>query len=119
MCNGTLMDKLIVFAVPLMISGVLQLMFNAVDIIVVGQYSGSQSLAGGGLHDSPDQYLYESVYRYFYGRQCTGGRFYAAARISRCLSTVIRQFWCADQRRDHDLCGSGDGPVGAGSDGDA
>ena len=48
MCNGTLMDKLIVFAVPLMISGVLQLMFNAVDIIVVGQYSGSQSLAAVG-----------------------------------------------------------------------
>ena len=45
MCNGTLMDKLIVFAVPLMISGVLQLMFNAVDIIVVGQYSGSHFIS--------------------------------------------------------------------------
>ena len=32
MCNGTIMDKLISFALPLMISGMLQLMFNAVDI---------------------------------------------------------------------------------------
>ena len=36
MCNGTIMDKLISFAFPLMLSGILQLMFNAVDIIVVG-----------------------------------------------------------------------------------
>ena len=41
MCNGTLMDKLISFAIPLMLSGILQLMFNAVDIIVVGRFSGT------------------------------------------------------------------------------
>ena len=35
MCNGTIMDKLISFSLPLMLSGILQLMFNAVDIIVV------------------------------------------------------------------------------------
>ena len=44
MCNGTIMDKLISFSVPLMLSGILQLMFNAVDIIVVGRFAGSQSL---------------------------------------------------------------------------
>ena len=42
MCNGTIMDKLISFSVPLMLSGILQLMFNAVDIIVVGRFAGSQ-----------------------------------------------------------------------------
>ena len=30
MCNGTIMDKLVSFAIPLMVSGILQLMFNAV-----------------------------------------------------------------------------------------
>ena len=34
MCNGTIMDKLVSFSLPLMLSGILQLMFNAVDIIV-------------------------------------------------------------------------------------
>lgn len=48
MCNGTIMDKLITFSVPLMLSSVLQLMFNAVDIIVVGRFSGSQALAAVG-----------------------------------------------------------------------
>ena len=35
MFNGSIMDKLITFALPLMLSGILQLMFNAVDIVVV------------------------------------------------------------------------------------
>ena len=42
------MDKLISFALPLMLSGILQLMFNAVDIIVVGRFSGSGALAAVG-----------------------------------------------------------------------
>lgn len=48
MCNGSVMDKLISFSLPLMISGILQLMFNAVDIIVVGRFAGSQALAAVG-----------------------------------------------------------------------
>lgn len=48
MCNGSIMDKLISFSLPLMLTSVLQLMFNAVDIIVVGHYSGSQALAAVG-----------------------------------------------------------------------
>ncbi len=48
MCHGSLLDKLIVFALPLMLSGILQLMFNAVDIIVVGRFSGSTALAAVG-----------------------------------------------------------------------
>ena len=43
-----IMDKLISFALPLMLSGILQLMFNAVDIIVVGRFSGSEALAAVG-----------------------------------------------------------------------
>ena len=48
MCNGSIMDKLISFSLPLMLSSILQLMFNAVDIIVVGRFSSSQALAAVG-----------------------------------------------------------------------
>lgn len=48
MCNGSIMDKLVSFSVPLMLSSILQLMFNAVDIIVVGRFSSSQALAAVG-----------------------------------------------------------------------
>ena len=48
MCNGPVMGKLLLFAVPLMLSGMLQLLFNAADVVVVGQFCGSLSLAAVG-----------------------------------------------------------------------
>ena len=48
MLNGPLMPRLISFALPLMLSNVLQLLFNAVDIIVVGHFAGSDALAAVG-----------------------------------------------------------------------
>ncbi len=48
MCNGPLLGKILRFAVPLMCSGILQLLFNAADIVVVGQFTGSDALAAVG-----------------------------------------------------------------------
>ncbi len=48
MCSGPILGKVLVFALPLMLSGILQLLFNAADIIVVGRFAGSQSLAAVG-----------------------------------------------------------------------
>ena len=45
MCNGSIMNKLISFSIPLMLSGILQLAFNAVDIVVVGRFSGSEAVS--------------------------------------------------------------------------
>ena len=48
MLNGPMMPKLLTFALPLLLSSVLQLLFNAVDIIVVGNFTGSEALAAVG-----------------------------------------------------------------------
>ena len=48
MCSGPLFPKIVVFAVPLILSGILQLLFNAADIIVVGHFAGRESLAAVG-----------------------------------------------------------------------
>ena len=88
MCNGTLMDKLIVFAVPLMISGVLQLMFNAVDIIVVGQYSGSQSLAAVGSTTALIAIFTNLFIGISLGANVLAARFYAAGRDQEMSETV-------------------------------
>ncbi|MGB4984680.1 MAG: MATE family efflux transporter [Erysipelotrichaceae bacterium] len=48
MINGSLLPKIILFSIPLMMSSILQLFFNAADIIVVGQYAGDTSLAAIG-----------------------------------------------------------------------
>ena len=48
MCNGPLFSKIMVFSLPLMLSGLLQLLFNAADIVVVGRFAGSEALAAVG-----------------------------------------------------------------------
>lgn len=48
MTHGNVFFKLFVFAIPLALSGMLQLFFNAADVIVLGRYVGSDALAGVG-----------------------------------------------------------------------
>ena len=45
MLNGNLYYNILLFALPVMASGIIQLLFNAIDMIVVGKYSGSASMA--------------------------------------------------------------------------
>ena len=45
MLNGSLWSNIFLFTLPVMLSGVLQLLFNAIDMIVVGKFSGSLSMA--------------------------------------------------------------------------
>lgn len=52
MASGPLLKKILIFSVPLMLSGILQLLFNAADIIVVGQFTGSSALAAVGSTSS-------------------------------------------------------------------
>ncbi len=48
MTQGPLSGKLLIFTLPVMLAGILQLLFNAADIIVVGRLAGSNSLAAVG-----------------------------------------------------------------------
>ena len=48
MLHGAILPKLLRFAVPLTLSTMLQLLFNAADLVVVGRYCGSVSVAAVG-----------------------------------------------------------------------
>lgn len=48
MTEGSIFNKIILFAIPLMLSSILQLLFNAADLVVVGKFAGSESLAAVG-----------------------------------------------------------------------
>ncbi len=48
MLNGGLAGKLILFAIPLAFSGILQQLFNSADVAVVGRFAGSAALAAVG-----------------------------------------------------------------------
>ncbi len=51
-CNGPLLKNVLIFAVPMILSGILQLLFNAVDMVVVGQFAGERALAAVGATSS-------------------------------------------------------------------
>ena len=57
MCSGPLASKILLFALPLMASSILQLLFNAADIIVVGNFAGDTSLAAVTSTGSPTALL--------------------------------------------------------------
>lgn len=52
MCSGPILKKMLMFTIPLMFSSILQLFFNAADIIVVGRFAGDNSLAAVGANTS-------------------------------------------------------------------
>lgn len=52
MLHGSLMKKLLLFALPLAASSILQQLFNSADVAVVGRYAGSDALAAVGSNAS-------------------------------------------------------------------
>lgn len=88
MCNGSIMDKLISFSIPLMLSGILQLLFNAVDIIVVGRFSGSQALAAVGSTSALINMFTNLFIGVSLGANVLAARFYAAGRTKEMSETV-------------------------------
>ena len=52
MINGSFKKNIVMFAVPIILTGVLQLFYNACDLMVVGKFSGSEPLAAVGATSS-------------------------------------------------------------------
>ncbi len=92
MCNGSIMDKLISFSLPLMLSSILQLLFNAVDIIVVGRFSGSQALAAVGSTTALINIFTNLFIGVSLGANVLAARYYAAGQdkeMSEAVHTAI------------------------------
>ena len=83
MCSGPLMGKLLRFSVPLMLSGILQLLFNAADIVVVGQFDSSDAMAAVGSTSS----LNNLIVNLFLGLSAGG-------------SVVVAQYFGMKSRQD-------------------
>ena len=88
MCSGSIMDKLISFSLPLMLSGVLQLMFNAVDIVVVGRFSGSQALAAVGSTTALINLFTNLFIGISLGANVLAARFFASGKAREMSETV-------------------------------
>lgn len=80
MCNGPLLGKILVFYVPLMLSGILQLLFNAADIAVVGRFSGNHALAAVGSTSSLTNLIVNLFIGLSVGTNVLVARFYGAGQ---------------------------------------
>ena len=48
MCNGAILPKLVKFIIPVFFMNILQLLYNAADIVVVGQFAGKEAVGAVG-----------------------------------------------------------------------
>ena len=82
------MDTQISFSLPLMLSGILQLLFNAVDIIVVGRFTGRQSLASVGSTTALINIFTNLFIGISLGANVLAARFYASGKEKEMSETV-------------------------------
>lgn len=88
MVNGPLFGKILRFAVPLILSGVLQLLFNAADIIVVGRFTGSDALAAVGSTSSLINLLVNLFIGVSVGANVMAARYYGSGNAEEMFQTV-------------------------------
>lgn len=92
MCSGPILGKILIFSLPLMLSGILQLLFNAADVIVVGRYAGSQSLAAVGSTGSLTNLLINIFIGLSVGVNVLVAQYYGAKKdrdVSETIHTAI------------------------------
>lgn len=88
MVRGPVLKKMLLFSLPLMLSSILQLLFNAADIIVVGRFAGDNALAAVGSNTSIIGLLTNLFVGLSVGANVTVARFYGAKREKELRDTV-------------------------------
>lgn len=88
MCEGPLLGKMLMFSVPLMCSSLLQLLFNAADVIVVGRFAGDTALAAVGSNTALINLLTNFFMGLSIGANVLVARYYAAKQEKDLMETV-------------------------------
>ncbi len=88
MCSGSIFPKILAFSIPLMISSILQLLFNAADMVVVGRFAGSTALAAVGANASLINLLTNLFIGFSVGANVMVAQFYGARKEREMGETV-------------------------------
>lgn len=92
MCSGSILKKMLRFALPLVFSGILQLLFNAADIIVVGKFAGDNSMGAVGSTSSLINLITNVFMGLSVGSNVLAARYFGAKQdeeLSRTVHTSI------------------------------
>lgn len=88
MTEGSIFSKLVIFTLPLMFTGILQILFNAADVIVVGKFAGSLALAAVGSNGALINLLVNLFIGVSTGANVLAARFYGSRdyeEMHRCI----------------------------------
>ena len=88
MTTGVIMPKVITFALPLIVASVLQLLFNAADIVVVGRFVSPQAMAAVGSTGSLVNLIIQLFVGFSIGVNVCVGKYYAAKRQEDMSDTI-------------------------------
>ena len=88
MCEGPLFPKIVSFTIPLILSSILQLLFNAADMIVAGRFVGSNALAAIGSTSSLINLLVNVFLGLSIGTNVLVARFFGSKKESDVSETV-------------------------------
>lgn len=88
MCNGPLLSKILAYSVPLIASGILQLLFNAADMVVAGRFAGSVALGAVGATSSLINLLINVFIGMSVGSNVLVAHFFGANRAKELGQTV-------------------------------
>lgn len=88
MCSGPLFSKILAFSIPLILSGILQLLFNAADMVVAGRFAGSVALGAVGATSSLINLLINVFVGMSVGTNVLVAHFYGANRPEELGQTV-------------------------------
>lgn len=90
--TGSMVKKMIMFAIPLMLTGCLQLLYNAADIVIVGRYAGTQALSAVGSTGALINLMINVLMGLSTGASVVISRFYGASdekNLSETIHTAI------------------------------
>ena len=88
MTEGSILGKLLQFSIPLIFSNLLQLLFNAADVVVVGRYAGYESLAAVGSTGSLINLLINLFTGLSIGTNVVASHFFGAGKSKELQDTV-------------------------------
>lgn len=88
MCSGSVFKKMLFFALPLMCSSILQLLFNAADVVVVGRFAGDDALAAVGSNSALINLLTNLFMGLSIGSNVLTAQYYGAKRETDLKETV-------------------------------
>lgn len=92
MLHGSLIKNILLFSLPLMLTGILQLLYNAADIIVVGQFAESGSIGAVGVTSQIINLIVNTVIGLSVGSCVVVARYFGAGNykgVSRAVHTSI------------------------------